>query len=69
MGWIYLGTAVVTGALFLAEAHRLLRAAKTGAGPRCSSRCGCSTSRSPTSGSCSSAVALDPLVYLPVISR
>lgn len=31
MGWIYLGTAVLTGALFIAEAHRLLRLAKAGA--------------------------------------
>jgi protoheme IX farnesyltransferase len=33
MGWIYLVTALVTGALFIAEAHRLLRAAKAGEGP------------------------------------
>ena len=31
MGWVYTVTAVLAGALFLAEAHRLLRAAKTGA--------------------------------------
>jgi protoheme IX farnesyltransferase len=31
MGWVYLGTAVVTGALFVAEAHRLLRMARAGA--------------------------------------
>jgi protoheme IX farnesyltransferase len=31
MGWIYAVTAVLAGALFLAEAHRLLRAAKAGA--------------------------------------
>ena len=48
-GWVYTVAAVVTGALFLAEAHRLLRAAKAGRGGRGrSSRCGCSTSRSPT---------------------
>ena len=34
MGWIYLVTAVATGALFVAEAHRLLRAAKAGEGPK-----------------------------------
>lgn len=34
MGWIYLVTAVVAGALFIAEAHRLLRAAKAGEGPK-----------------------------------
>ena len=33
MGWVYLVTAVVTGALFVAEAHRLQRAAKAGEGP------------------------------------
>ena len=33
MGWLYLATAVVTGGFFLAEAYRLLRAAKAGAGP------------------------------------
>ena len=33
MGWLYLVTAVVTGAFFLVEAYRLLRAAKAGAGP------------------------------------
>ncbi len=30
MGWVYAGTAVVAGALFVAEAHRLLAAAKRG---------------------------------------
>jgi heme o synthase len=30
MGWIYAGTAVVAGALFVAEAHRLLAAARRG---------------------------------------
>ena len=33
MGWLYLVTAVVTGGFFLAEAYRLLRAAKAGSGP------------------------------------
>lgn len=33
MGWVYLLGAVVSGALFVAEAHRLLRAARSGAGP------------------------------------
>ncbi len=33
MGWVYLVGAVVSGAAFLAEAHRLLRAAEAGAGP------------------------------------
>lgn len=31
MGWVYVVTAVLSGALFIAEAHRLLRAAKGGA--------------------------------------
>ncbi|KRE63172.1 heme o synthase [Nostocoides sp. Soil756] len=30
MGWLYTATAVVAGALFVAEAHRLLRAARSG---------------------------------------
>ena len=33
MGWVYLIAAVASGALFLAEAHRLLSAAKAGAQP------------------------------------
>lgn len=33
MGWVYLVGAVVSGALFVAEAHRLLRAARAGGGP------------------------------------
>ena len=33
MGWVYLVAAVASGALFLAEAHRLLSAAKAGAQP------------------------------------
>jgi protoheme IX farnesyltransferase len=32
MGWLYLGTAVAAGVLFVAESHRLLRAARAGAG-------------------------------------
>ncbi|HQV83679.1 MAG TPA: heme o synthase [Ornithinibacter sp.] len=31
MGWVYVVTAVLSGALFIAEAHRLLRAARGGA--------------------------------------
>ncbi len=34
MGWLYLVTAVVTGGLFVAEAHRLLRASRSGEGPQ-----------------------------------
>ena len=33
MGWVYLVGAVVSGAVFLSEAHRLLRAARAGVGP------------------------------------
>ena len=32
MGWLYAASAVLSGGLFLAEAHRLLRSAKSGAG-------------------------------------
>ena len=67
MGWVYLVTAVVTGALFLAEAHRLLRAAKAGGGPvGAASRCGCSTSRSRYVAILFLGVAVDPLVHLPL---
>ena len=31
MGWVYLGAAVVSGGLFVGEAHRLHAAAKRGA--------------------------------------
>lgn len=34
MGWIYLAAAVVSGAVFVAEAHRLLRRAKAGVASR-----------------------------------
>ena len=33
MGWVYLVGAVASGGLFVIEAHRLLRAARAGAGP------------------------------------
>ena len=49
MGWVYTVAAVVAGALFLAEAHRLLSRARAGvAEDVAASRCACSTSRSPT---------------------
>jgi len=32
MGWVYLVAAVVAGALFIVEAHRLLRHARLGSG-------------------------------------
>ncbi|WP_277451569.1 heme o synthase [Janibacter sp. DB-40] len=34
MGWIYLGAAVLSGGLFVAEAHRLMSAARKGASPQ-----------------------------------
>lgn len=69
MGWVYLGTAVVTGALFLAEAHRLHRAAKAGAGPKVLKPMRLFHFSITYVGILFLGVAVDPLVYLPVISR
>ena len=69
VGWVYLVAGVAAGGLFLAEAHRLHRAARAGSGP---------TVLAPTRlfhfsityvGILFLGVAVDPLVYLPVISR
>jgi protoheme IX farnesyltransferase len=69
MGWVYLGTALVTGALFLAEAHRLLRAARTGAGPKVLRPMRLFHFSITYVGILFLGVALDPLVHLPVFSR
>ena len=62
-------TAVVTGALFLLEAHRLLRVARTGAGPQVLKPMRLFHFSITYVGILFLGVAIDPLVYLPVISR
>ena len=69
MGWIYLGTAVVTGALFLLEAHRLLRVAKTGADPQALKPMRLFHFSITYVGILFLGVAVDPLLYLPIIQR
>lgn len=66
MGWIYLVTALATGALFVAEAHRLLRAAKAGAGPTVLKPMRLFHFSITYVGILFLAVAVDPLVYLPI---
>ena len=66
MGWLYLVTAVVTGALFLAEAHRLLRAAKAGEGPQVLRPMRLFHFSITYVGILFLGVALDPLFHLPV---
>ncbi|NYG08397.1 protoheme IX farnesyltransferase [Phycicoccus badiiscoriae] len=69
MGWIYLGTAIVTGVLFLLEAHRLLRVAKTGADPRVLKPMRLFHFSITYVGILFLGVAVDPLLYLPVVPR
>jgi heme o synthase len=66
MGWLYLVTAVVTGALFLAEAHRLLRAATAGEGPKTLRPMRLFHFSITYVGILFLGVALDPLFHLPV---
>ena len=66
MGWLYLVTAVVTGALFLAEAHRLLRAARAGEGPKVLRPMRLFHFSITYVGILFLGVALDPLFHLPV---
>ena len=69
MGWVYLVTAVLSGALFLTEAHRLLRAARAGAGPQVLKPMRLFHFSITYVGILFLGVAVDPLVYLPVIHR
>jgi protoheme IX farnesyltransferase len=69
MGWVYLVTALVSGGLFVAEAHRLLRAARAGAGPQVLKPMRLFHFSITYVGILFLGVALDPLVYLPVIHR
>ncbi|GAB3081459.1 heme o synthase [Pedococcus soli] len=66
MGWLYLVTAVVTGALFLAEAHRLHRAARAGEGPTVLKPMRLFHFSITYVGILFLGVALDPLFYLPL---
>jgi protoheme IX farnesyltransferase len=69
MGWVYLVTAVLSGALFITEAHRLLRAARAGAGPQVLKPMRLFHFSITYVGILFLGVAVDPLVYLPVIHR
>ena len=69
MGWVYLVTALLSGALFVAEAHRLLRAARAGAGPQVLKPMRLFHFSITYVGILFLGVAIDPLVYLPVIHR
>jgi protoheme IX farnesyltransferase len=70
MGWVYLGGALVAGALFVAEAHRLLRAAHAaghaGGGPGVLRPMRLFHFSITYVAVLFLAVAVDPLVYLPV---
>ena len=66
MGWIYLVTALVTGGLFLAEAHRLMRAATAGEGPSVLRPMRLFHFSITYVGILFLGVAVDPLLYLPL---
>jgi heme o synthase len=66
MGWVYLVGAVVSGALFVAEAHRLLRAARSGAGPAVLRPMRLFHFSITYVAILFLAVAVDPLLYLPI---
>ncbi len=67
MGWLYLAGAVVSGALFVGEAHRLLRAARAGAGPAVLRPMRLFHFSITYLTVLFVAVALDPLLHLPVL--
>jgi heme o synthase len=66
MGLVYLVGAVVSGGLFVAEAHRLLRAAKAGSGPAVLRPMRLFHFSITYLTVLFVAVAIDPLLYLPV---
>jgi protoheme IX farnesyltransferase len=66
MGWVYLATALVSGGLFVAEAHRLQAAAKAGEGPMVLRPMRLFHFSISYVAILFLAVAVDPLVYLPV---
>ncbi|MEP6628849.1 MAG: heme o synthase [Lapillicoccus sp.] len=67
MGWLYLAGAVVSGALFVGEAHRLLRAARAGAGQAVLRPMRLFHFSITYLTVLFVAVALDPLLHLPVL--
>jgi protoheme IX farnesyltransferase len=67
MGWLYLAGALVAGALFVGEAHRLLRAAQAGAGPAVLRPMRLFHFSITYLTILFVAVALDPLLHLPVL--
>jgi protoheme IX farnesyltransferase len=67
MGWLYLAGAITSGALFVGEAHRLLRAAQAGAGPAVLRPMRLFHFSITYLTILFVAVALDPLVHLPVL--
>jgi len=67
MGWLYLVGAVASGALFVGEAHRLLRAARVGAGPAALRPMRLFHFSITYLTILFVAVALDPLLHLPVL--
>jgi protoheme IX farnesyltransferase len=69
MGWVYLVTALATGGLFLAEAHRLLRAASAGSAEQGLKPMRLFHFSITYVGILFLGVAIDPLVYLPVFHR
>ena len=69
MGWVYLLTALVTGGLFVTEAHRLLRAARAGAGPAVLKPMRLFHFSITYVGILFLGVAVDPLLYLPLFHR
>jgi heme o synthase len=66
MGWLYLATAVVTGGLFVAEAHRLLKAATAGEAPKVLRPMRLFHFSISYVAILFLAVAIDPLLYLPI---
>jgi protoheme IX farnesyltransferase len=66
MGLVYLLGAVVSGALFVVEAHRLMRAAKAGAGPAVLRPMRLFHFSITYLTILFVAVALDPLLYVPI---
>ncbi|MEP6796924.1 MAG: heme o synthase [Lapillicoccus sp.] len=67
MGWVYLAGAVVAGALFIAEAHRLLHQARLGAAPAVLKPMRLFHFSITYLTILFVAVAIDPLVHLPVL--
>jgi heme o synthase len=67
MGWLYLAGAVASGVLFVGEAHRLLRAARAGAGPAVLRPMRLFHFSITYLTILFVAVALDPLLHLPVL--